>query len=124
MCIDLGLSVQTFNGVEKTAWKDLKRYREKPSMDKHKMISINKSVTLIIIIIILIIAHGGLLLKSPSPPEKAILMDPFLSIVLIKIKEEKESLSAEAGKQEVRGRGTERLGPERQICISQLQFLA
>lgn len=40
-------------------------------------------------------------------------MDPFLSTVLIKIKEEKGSLPAETGEQEVRGSGKERLGPER-----------
>ena len=46
-------------------------------MDKHKIILINNSVTLIIMPILLLISHGGLLLEC-VPLGKVILMDPSL----------------------------------------------
>lgn len=51
-------------------------------------------------------------------------MDPFLTTVLTKIKEkeqlgDREGLQAEAREQEA-----ERLGPEMQICTSQLHLLS
>lgn len=94
---------------------DLERHREKPSMDKCKIISVNNSAILIIMIILLFITHGKLLLES-LPLGKAILVDPYVSTVLIKIQERGGGpgcLQAEAVDQEARGGGPEGSGLER-----------
>lgn len=64
MCVAFSLSVQMFSGVERrTVCIDSERYREKPSMDKHKIILINSSVTLIIMTLLPCIRRGELLLE-------------------------------------------------------------
>lgn len=54
-------------GWREDSFIDSERYRENPTTDTHKIISINNPVTLIIMIPILTIPPGDLLLKSQSP---------------------------------------------------------